>query len=99
MRPRFLLIIALGLGLLFAYVDTRPNWDDTGVIAMAVAISCAILGALEPRRPWLWAIAVGIWLPLADMILHHNFGALLALLFAFGGAYAGMVLRRVLAPV
>jgi hypothetical protein len=33
---RALLPLALGFGLLIAYVDSRPNWDDTGVTALAL---------------------------------------------------------------
>jgi hypothetical protein len=95
---KLLLIVALGLGGLITYVDSRPTWDDTGITAAAVFLSCFALGALGPRRPWLWALAVGLWIPLLGILRAHNFGALLALGIAFAGAYAGMGLRRALAP-
>jgi hypothetical protein len=88
------LVIALLLGLAIAYVDTRPNWDDTGIIAVAILASCGLLGALGPRQPWLWALAVGIWVPLFGIALSQNYGSLLALVVAFAGAYAGMALRK-----
>ncbi len=28
-----------------------------------------LLGLLQPRRPWLWAVLVGIWVPLLDTVL------------------------------
>lgn len=47
---RLLFVTAIILGLFFAYVDSRPTWDDTGVLAFAIAIACAILGYLGPQR-------------------------------------------------
>lgn len=68
MSIRFdLLAIALGLGLLFAVVDTSPNWNETGVMAVAVAASCLVLGATVPRQPWLWALALGMWIPIFNI--------------------------------
>ena len=96
---RILFIVALGLGLAITYVDSRPNWDDTGITAGAILLSCAVLGALGPKQPWLWALAVGIWIPLFGIAQAQNFGSLLALAVAFAGAYAGMGLRRINARV
>ena len=56
---KLLLPAALGIGLLIAYVDSRPNWDDTGITALALFACCAVFGALEPKRCWLWALATG----------------------------------------
>lgn len=92
---RILLVVALGLGLAITYVDSRPNWDDTGVTAAAILVSCGLLGALGPKQPWLWALAVGLWIPLFGIVRAQNFGSLLALAIAFAGAYAGMALRRI----
>ncbi len=94
---KLLIIPALLLGLLFALVDRGPGWDDTAVIAMAILMSCAVLAAISPRRPWLWALAIGSWVPLFNIAADGNFGALLALVFAFAGAYAGATIRKVLA--
>jgi hypothetical protein len=94
---KILFTIALGLGLLITYVDTRPNWDDTGVSALAIFSSCGLLGVMGPARPWLWALAVGIWIPFFDIFLKQNFGSLLALVIAFAGAYTGMAFRKILA--
>jgi hypothetical protein len=93
---KVLLAVAVGLGLLIACVDSRPNWDDTGVTAAAILVSCGLLGAASPGRPWLWALAVGLWIPILGITRTRNFGALLALLFAFAGAYAGMAVRKLL---
>jgi hypothetical protein len=94
---KLLMALATAIGLALGILDTRSNWDDTGAIAMAVLVSCAALGVVSPARPWLWALAVGIWLPVLNIALAGNFGSLLALAFAFAGAYAGMAARVTLA--
>jgi hypothetical protein len=91
---KILLPVAVCLGLLIAYVDSRPNWDDTGITALALLLSCGVLGALGPDRPWLWALGVGAWIPAYGIASSRNFGSLLALVFAFVGAYAGMGARK-----
>jgi hypothetical protein len=95
---KLLLVVALALGGVIAYVDSRPTWDDTGVTAGAIVISCGLLGAAGPSRPWLWALAVGLWIPLLAIMKSQNYGSLLVLAFAFAGAYAGMGLRRLVTP-
>jgi hypothetical protein len=86
------------LGLFFAYVDSRPNWDDAGVLAGVILVLTAILGASGPRKPWLWALGVGIWMPLNELLTTHRPPAsALALVFAFAGAYLGAGLRRLAA--
>src|SRR5258708_5837860 len=66
---RILFVVALGLGLAIAYVDSRPNWDDTGITAAAILVSCGLLGVLGPKQPLLWALAVGLWIPLCGIAL------------------------------
>jgi hypothetical protein len=89
-----LLVAAIIAGIGIAYVDSRPAWDDTGVTAGAIFLTCAVLSVVRPRRPWLWALAVGVWVPLAGIVASRNYGSLFALLIAFAGAYVGMVFRK-----
>ena len=95
-RTKFigLLILALVLGLLITWVDSRPGWDDTGISAGMIFGVTAVLGAVMPERAWLWALAVGVWIPLLGITVHHNTGTLLALVIAFAGAYAGALGRK-----
>jgi hypothetical protein len=95
---KILLPTGVALGLLIAYIDSRPNWDDTGITALAIFASCALWGALGPNRPWLWALAIGLWIPVYGIVVASNYGSLLAILFAFAGAYAGMAGRKTLLP-
>src|SRR5258708_25684584 len=91
-----LFIAALIAGLAITWVDSRPSWDDTGMTALFILVATFILGALLPRQAWLSALAVGAWIPLLGVIRAGNYGAVLALVFAFAGAYAGAFGRRLL---
>jgi hypothetical protein len=88
-----MLFIATLLGLGIAFVDSRPTWDDTGITAGAIALVSCVLAAVSPSRPWLVALSVGAWVPLFGLLTAANWGCLLALAFAFGGAYVGTALR------
>lgn len=88
--------LAILLGLLITLVDDSPGWDDTGVSAAMVFTCAGLLGALHPARPWLWALSVGLWIPVVGVAFHHNYEAMLALVVAFVGAYSGAVVSRAL---
>ncbi len=88
-----LLAAAVLAGLFSAYVDSRPNWDDTGVLAFGILIISGLLTLLGARRPWLIALAVGIWIPLHDILITQNYGSILALVFALVGAYGGWLVH------
>jgi hypothetical protein len=94
MRVWVVLGVAVGLGLIIAWVDSRPTWDDAGITAAAIILVTAILGLILPGWAWLWALAVGGWIPALGIALHGNFGSLLALVIAFAGAYAGALGRK-----
>jgi hypothetical protein len=91
-----LLLGALTLGLALALVDASPGWDDTGVSAAAVLVVAAAFGAARPARAWLWALAVGLWIPALGIVLRGDPAALLALVPAVAGAFAGAGARRLL---
>ena len=102
MRDRWLFMLvplAILLGLTIAYVDSSPGWDDTGVSAAAVLGASGLFGVLYPARPWLWALAVGVWIPAYGIVREFNYASLLALVFSFAGAYAGAVVRKRFVPV
>jgi len=97
-----LLAVAVLAGLFSAYVDASPNWDDTGILAGGLLLVSGLLTLLGHRKPWLIALAVGIWIPLHDIYLSHDFSLLLVLLFplvgACGGWLARMGIRKTLHP-
>ena len=90
---KLLLAIAVLAGLFAAYVDSRPTWDDTGIMAFSILIISGLIVLLGYRRPWLVALAVGLWIPLRGIFITHNYFSLIALAFAFVGAYGGWVVR------
>jgi hypothetical protein len=95
---RLLVAVAIAAGLSLGYLDSRPGWDDAGVTAGLLFIASATFGGLAPQRPWLWAICVGAWIPIFGILERSNYGSVMALIFAFAGAYAGMGLRRAFTP-
>jgi hypothetical protein len=94
MKEVLLTILAVSCGAIITYVDTRPNWDDTGITAMAILLTSGMLGFSSPSRWWLWAIAVGLWIPLIAIASTQNLASILALIVAFIGALLGMMIRK-----
>ena len=97
---KILLALAVLFGILIAYVDSRPTWDDTGITAGTMLLSSGLLTLLGYRRPWLVALAIGPWTPLYETYVSGNFhlpGVILLplfiLLITFVGAYTGWVIR------
>jgi len=87
-------VLALVLGLGIAWIDSRPNWDDTGVSVFLILAAATLCGFLASRKPWMIALAVSIWIPLASIFITHNYGGFLALVPGFIGAYAGWFIKR-----
>lgn len=99
-RTRVLFVLAVAVGLGIAFVDSRPTWDDTGVTVLALLVSSGLFGLVQPGRPWLWALAIGVWIPLGAIVRSHSIGSvmmLVVLVVPLAGAYAGTVLRRKIA--
>jgi hypothetical protein len=94
-----LVLIALMLGALIFMVDSSPGWDDTGVSAFMILTASGLLGALHPQRAWVWALAVGTWVPLRGLILKRSEfepASVLAVGFALAGAYGGALIGKLL---
>ena len=83
------MLLAAATGAAIANVDSRPSLDDTGVTAVAVLVASASLALWIPRRWWLWAMLVGAWVPLVEIIQAGNAVSLLALALAGAGAAIG----------
>lgn len=97
---KILFALAVLTGLFIAYVDSRPTWDDSGITAGAILLSSGLITLLGFRRPWLIALAIGLWMPLYETVTSHNFKfpgvilfPLVILLIATVGAYAGWAAR------
>ena len=89
-----LLGVGVVAGLALAYVDSMPKFDDTGILVGSLLLVSAMLTALGYRRPWLLALAVGLWIPLHDIYLSHDPRILIVLAISLAGAYVGWVVRR-----
>jgi hypothetical protein len=87
----FLLAVFSGLGI--AWIDSRPNWDDTGITVFAILVLATLFGFLTFKKPWLIALAVSLWLPLLEIMQTHHYGSLFALVPGFIGAYTGYLIR------
>lgn len=94
---------AVAMGLAIAWVDARPHWDDAGITAGMLLLSAAVLGLMGPRRPWRWALGIGVWVPLHLFLQKPTLGSALGgcviLAIPMAGAYAGMAVRRATAAV
>ena len=88
-----LLAVAVLAGLFSAYIDSRPAWDDTGILVGGLILMSGLLTLLGHRKPWLIALAIGIWIPLHDIYLSHDPRMLIVLLFPLVGAYGGWLVR------
>ena len=48
MNKPFLTLLAFCFGAAITYVDSRPNWDDAGISALAILATCGVLSFLSP---------------------------------------------------
>jgi hypothetical protein len=94
--PKFtaFLVLSLLAGFLIAWNDSRPTWDDTGISAGFIVLTAALFGYLSPRWPWIWALTVGLWIPMHAIVLNGDFKMLLVGLFGFAGAYLGAAVKN-----
>ena len=93
LMQNILLAVAVLAGLFSAYIDSRPTWDDTGLLVIGMIFVSGLLTLLGHRRPWLIALAIGIWIPARQIFLTHDFRLLVILLIPFIGAYGGWLVR------
>jgi hypothetical protein len=94
-RDAVLGVVAAAIGLAIGYVDSRPTWDDTGITVGVILVTSAIVSGLSGRRPWLWALLIGAWVPLFEISGSGGPASLVALLVAAVGATVGYALVRV----
>jgi hypothetical protein len=91
-----------------------PFGDDSAQFTVFLwLVSSGLLGFVMPRRPWLWAVCIGPWLPVMYLVLqalgwhvpvHPNTSTTALILLPISlavcavGAYAGALARRILRP-
>ena len=94
MKRILIILLAVIAGVTIAFIDSQPGWDDSGITAGLLVLSSMLLGFFMPKQPWLVALAVGLWIPLAAVFFTHNYVGVIALLFSVIGGYSGMLINR-----
>ncbi len=97
---------AIVLGGAIGYMHARLG--ELSLAALAVSASTMALGLIWPRRPWRWALLVGVCVPLAMLLEHLGrehfargavYGSFALLMPAFACAYGGSFMRRLVAEL
>ena len=96
LSPRTIVATAIALvgGIGIALMDSSPGFDDTGITAVGLLLVAALAAALDGRRPLLWAVLVGAWIPLLEIPATRSSAPLAALVFAGVGAVVGYLAAR-----
>jgi hypothetical protein len=97
-RDGMLAIGAVVIGLTVGYVDSQPTWDDTGITVALLLLTSGMVAGISGRRPWLWALVVGAWVPLFELTGTAGVASLAALAVAAVGAFGGYAAVRVVEP-
>jgi hypothetical protein len=100
------LILALSGGIFAGWVDF--NNDEPQAAVLVILMVTFLLGLIQPRLAWLWAIIVALSLPAVYLVATNLsyqpvsppspgwYASLLALIPAFIGAYLGALARVIL---
>ena len=88
------LFLSLLAGFLISWNDSRPIWDDAGITVGLIVLTAALFGYLSPKWPWIWALTVGLWIPMHGIVLKGDFKMLLVGFFGFAGAYLGAAVKN-----
>jgi cyanate permease len=84
------------------------NNDEPQAAVIVIVVFAGLSGFIQPKRAWLWAIIVGLGIPLIYLIAtalgYHSrsvaepgwYASLIALIPAFISAYCGALLRKVI---
>ncbi len=98
----WLFLLTLFLGYVVGWWDVRVT--EVSVTVLLLITLGLFAGFQQPNRAWLSALLLGIWVPLFALLgatlkvtnptSVELVTSVLALVFAFIGAYAGVLLRR-----
>lgn len=96
-------VLAVALGVFAGWLEVQVQ--DLLFTALLVLAPCILLGAARPSKAWRWAVLVGIFIPLADLMAFfvmtqkpsraQIYESLLVFLPAFVGSYGGAFMRGV----
>ncbi len=102
--PYYILALVLGAVAGFAQVTVQ----DPTFSALLLVAFCMFLAYMRPRRPWRWALIVGLCVPAAEFVALLTrirpteamiYGSFVGLLPAFIGALGGSLMRRMVATL
>lgn len=94
----FTLMVSVAAGLLIEWIDSRPNWDDTGITATLLFVVAAAIGYYYKKYPLVWGLAVGMWVPLLGTIRSNDYLMLIVLVFGLTGSFSGYIIRKIVTP-
>ncbi|MBI4674853.1 MAG: hypothetical protein HY741_24695 [Chloroflexi bacterium] len=96
-------LMALFLGIIVGWLDMKST--EPTVSALLLVTLGFFCGFAQPKRAWLVGILLGAGVPvfiflaatlrLTQLTMVEQITSLVALVFSFGGAYAGVIVRRV----
>jgi hypothetical protein len=103
----WLTALSILLGFIAAYAALHGAGDV--LVYLLLVMFGGLLGYLGPRVPWRWGLLLAIWVPIAMIVsrltdptgqppLYKLLQPLIAIVPAFIGAYAGVLVRKVLPP-
>ncbi len=95
-------LFTLFLGIVVGLIDLRNS--EPQFAALLLLVFGLFAGFAQPRRAWLWALLLGLWVPILALVtytLHLSnatsteaVSSIIALIPAFVGAYAGVIVKR-----
>ena len=100
------LVIAVIGGFSAGAVDFRN--DEPQAAVLVIVVFAGLLGFVQPRKAWRWAIIIGLGVPVVYLIstaLGYQpksvpepgwYASLIALIPAFIGTYGGVLLRKLI---
>ena len=102
------LVLAVIGGFLAGAVDF--NNDEPQAAVIVIVAFTGLLGLIQPRMAWRWALIVGLGIPIVYLIATALgypsksvpepgwYASLIALIPAFISAYGGALLRKAISP-
>jgi hypothetical protein len=85
-------MIALAIGSVIGYLDSRPTWDDTGITFVTIALGAAALGLLRPRFGIVLGVLLGLTVFGVESLATGGAAAAVAIVVGMVGGGFGAVL-------
>lgn len=104
----FCTILAIILGIIIGWIDLQVT--EVSVTILTLLAVGLLLGLLQPKSAWRWALLISAGIPIMEMIAINfrlqtaepvqlnPFVILIVLLFALIGTYVGVFIRRLNFP-